>query len=56
VTPSGIDPATFRFVAQCIDHCATATQGIKEREKLSCDKVVDKETVLDKETIFTGAG
>jgi hypothetical protein len=24
VTPSGIDPATFRFVAQYLNHCATA--------------------------------
>jgi hypothetical protein len=24
VTPSGIDTATFRFVAQCLNHCATA--------------------------------
>ena len=24
VTPSGIEPATFRFVAQHLDHCATA--------------------------------
>jgi hypothetical protein len=24
MTPSGIDPATFRFVAQCPNHCATA--------------------------------
>jgi hypothetical protein len=23
VTPSGIDPATFRFVAQCLTHCTT---------------------------------
>jgi hypothetical protein len=24
MTPSGIDPATFRFVSQCLKHCATA--------------------------------
>jgi hypothetical protein len=24
LTPSGIDPATFHFVAQCLKHCATA--------------------------------
>jgi hypothetical protein len=24
MTPSGIDPATFRFIAQCFNHCATA--------------------------------
>jgi hypothetical protein len=23
MTPSGIDPATFRFVAQFLNHCAT---------------------------------
>jgi hypothetical protein len=25
MTPSGIDPATIRFVAQCLTHCATAS-------------------------------
>ena len=24
ITPSGIEPATFRFVAQSLKHCATA--------------------------------
>jgi hypothetical protein len=24
MTPSGIDPATIRFIAQCLNHCATA--------------------------------
>jgi hypothetical protein len=28
MTPSGIDPATFRFVAQCPYHCATACPPI----------------------------
>jgi hypothetical protein len=32
VTPSGIEPATFRFVAQYLNHCATIS-GPQSEEK-----------------------
>jgi len=28
LTPAGIEPATFRFVAQYLNHCATAVPQI----------------------------
>ena len=30
MTPSGIEPATFRFVAQRLNHCATAVPKEKK--------------------------
>ena len=29
LTPAGIEPATFRFVAQNLKHCATAVPTVK---------------------------
>jgi len=29
LTPSGIEPATFRFVVQHLNHCATAAVAIR---------------------------
>jgi DNA-binding ferritin-like protein len=29
MTPEGIDPATFRFIAQCLNHWATACPKVK---------------------------
>jgi len=35
LTPGGIEPATFRFVAQHLNLCATADFGVLVKEKLS---------------------
>ena len=32
MTPAGFEPATFRFVAQHLNHCATADQSIMDIE------------------------
>jgi hypothetical protein len=37
MTPSGIDLATFRFVAQCLNHCATACPVVT-----SCDSELER--------------
>jgi hypothetical protein len=34
MTPSGIDPATFRFVAQFLNHCATACKDILKGQNI----------------------
>jgi hypothetical protein len=33
MTPLGIDPATFRFVAQCLNNCATACPNKEEYQE-----------------------
>jgi len=36
MTPAGIEPATFRFVAQHLNHCATAVETYRCRVYCSC--------------------
>jgi hypothetical protein len=38
ITPSGIDPATFWFVAQCLNHCATACPDVVMGSDWNCLK------------------
>ena len=33
MTPAGIEPATFRFVAQHLNHCATAVPKLNYTEE-----------------------
>jgi hypothetical protein len=36
-TPSGIDPTTLGFVAQCLNHCATACPRVYKGVRLKCE-------------------
>ena len=40
LTPTGIEPATFRFVAQHLNHCATAVPKHVESYKYKFEKLV----------------
>ena len=51
MTPSGIEPATFRFVAQHLNHCATVPifEMISE---IQCEFCFEVEFVFDAHLIF----
>ena len=38
MTPAGIEPATFRFVAQQLNHCATAVPQSWKDSRIFCYK------------------
>ena len=41
LTPAGIEPATYRFVAQHLNHCATAVPHIRRTVLQLCVVLVD---------------
>ena len=54
LTPTGIDPATFLFVAQHINHCATAV-FIDIRDRLFCSgKELDPSFNANSGVLFLG--
>ena len=46
MTPSGIEPATFRFVAQPLNHCATAVTDNAQGKVVCCTKCNTGEDVF----------
>jgi hypothetical protein len=46
MTPSGIEPATFRFVAQQLNHCATAVLIHELKEYLNLHNKTNKCTII----------
>ena len=47
MTPAGIEPATFRFVAQHLNHCATAVPIIYCVHNISCTEPVTSKDGAD---------
>jgi len=36
-TPAGIEPATFQFVSQCLNHCSTAVLDCLKEQLMHCE-------------------
>jgi len=57
MTTSGIEPATFGFVIQHLNHCATAVPYIRlillvNTQNISANKIVDSSTIQRAETKY----
>jgi len=47
LTPAGIEPATFRFVTQHLNHCATAVPNVmKGTEYLQTTVVLNEQYIV----------
>jgi len=53
MTPSGIEPATFRFVAQHLNHCATMVPIMKDIYQLTKHTAEDS-GLLECDALLTG--
>ena len=56
LTPAGIEPATFRLVAQHLNHCATAVPHYKRVaytfSQIMCEKMLRKDVGLHERVIL----
>ena len=68
MTPSGIEPATFRFLAQHLNHCATAAPFLSrdfpensyakfcmhalQTEQIGCARSIMKDTLLGEQCLI----
>jgi hypothetical protein len=40
MTPSGIEPGTFRLAAQCLNHCATISGPLSKNAKIKIHRAI----------------